>query len=141
MEKIEVYHKVIGKGRPRFVRRGQYVSTYTPKETGEYEKKIKEVYLYGKHKKFENEPLKVKIMAYYKPPESMSKRKKEELIKKHHWRYKKPDIDNIAKVVCDALNGVAYNDDKQIAMLFITKQYGEEDKIVIEIDELGVQNI
>lgn len=139
MEKIEVLGKVIGKGRPRFTSRGKYVSTYTPKTTRDYEKKIKEIYLYQKCKKFENTPLKIKITAYYKPPESISEKKKKELM--GAWRDKKPDIDNIAKIVCDALNGVAYKDDNQIALMLVAKLYGEEDKLTVEIDELGVQDI
>ncbi|MEQ2712194.1 RusA family crossover junction endodeoxyribonuclease, partial [Hominisplanchenecus faecis] len=39
---------------------------------------------------------------------------------------KKPDSDNIAKVVLDALNGIAYHDDTQIIKLTITKAYKEE---------------
>lgn len=34
----------------------------------------------------------------------------------------KPDIDNLAKSVLDALNGVAYADDAQIVSLTVTKQ-------------------
>ena len=136
---MEVLGKVIGKGRPRFTRRGSYVTTYTPRDTQKYEEKIKEVYLYQECKKFENDPLKIKITAYYKPPESISQKKKKELI--GTWRDKKPDIDNIAKIVCDALNGVAYKDDNQIALMLVAKLYGEEDKLIVEIDELGVQDI
>ena len=39
---------------------------------------------------------------------------------------KKPDADNIGKVVLDALNGIAYEDDKQVIELRVSKQYSEE---------------
>lgn len=36
---------------------------------------------------------------------------------------KKPDIDNLVKVVLDGLNGLAYKDDKQIVALEAAKGY------------------
>ena len=38
---FEVKGKICGKGRPRFVRRGQFVQTYTPDTTANYENLIK----------------------------------------------------------------------------------------------------
>lgn len=50
---------------------------------------------------------------------------------------KKPDIDNITKVVLDALNKVAYEDDTQIVEVASIKRWATEDKLVVVIDELG----
>jgi len=36
----------------------------------------------------------------------------------------RPDIDNIAKLILDALNGVAYNDDGQVTTQVLHKRYG-----------------
>jgi len=38
---------------------------------------------------------------------------------------KRPDLDNLCKLVCDALNGVAYRDDSQIICAILRKQFGE----------------
>ncbi len=48
----------------------------------------------------------------------------------------KPDTDNIAKVVCDALNGVAYHDDKQITSLTVDKVWADDgiERVEIEIE-------
>ena len=47
---------------------------------------------------------------------------------------KKPDVDNIAKVICDVLNGIAYHDDTQIVSLNVSKVYTEtEPKILVGI--------
>ena len=47
---------------------------------------------------------------------------------------KKPDADNIAKIICDALNDVAYKDDTQVVMLTIIKKYAiEEPKVRVSI--------
>ena len=48
---------------------------------------------------------------------------------------KKPDIDNIAKIVLDAMNKFAFKDDTQITKLEVEKKYGNEEKIVIKIEE------
>ncbi|WP_332834903.1 RusA family crossover junction endodeoxyribonuclease [Clostridium perfringens] len=41
---------------------------------------------------------------------------------------KKPDVDNIAKIILDSLNGVAYKDDSQIVDIRIIKKYTEDDE-------------
>ena len=46
----------------------------------------------------------------------------------------KPDADNIAKAVCDALNGIAYKDDKQINCLTVDKVWADDEIERIEID-------
>ena len=46
----------------------------------------------------------------------------------------KPDADNLAKFVLDALNGVYYKDDSQIYYLCIEKKYGDEDSVRVNIE-------
>jgi Holliday junction resolvase RusA-like endonuclease len=48
----------------------------------------------------------------------------------------KPDCDNIAKIVCDALNGIAYKDDSQIFDVKISKVYGVDEKLIVKISYL-----
>ena len=38
----------------------------------------------------------------------------------------KPDVDNVAKIVMDSLNELAYLDDRQVNFLSIRKQYCNE---------------
>ena len=47
---------------------------------------------------------------------------------------KKPDLDNVAKIVCDALNGVAYKDDAQVVKLTVHKRYSERPEVAVEIE-------
>ena len=49
---------------------------------------------------------------------------------------KKPDIDNIAKIICDGLNGVAYKDDAQIIYLAVMKRYAEEGSVRVKMWEV-----
>jgi Holliday junction resolvase RusA-like endonuclease len=46
---------------------------------------------------------------------------------------KKPDIDNVLKIVLDALNGVAYKDDSKVVSVSGKKIYSDEPKLVIEM--------
>ena len=49
---------------------------------------------------------------------------------------KKPDADNIAKIILDSLNGLAYKDDSQVSALMVLKDYGTENKIIVELEEV-----
>lgn len=60
----------------------------------------------------------------------------ENLVKTMYLRCKKPDIDNIAKVILDALNGIAYRDDTQVVSLSCQKQYAEEARVEVEIESM-----
>lgn len=71
------------------------------------------------------QPVAVRIEAVYGIPKSYSKKKRERALNGELAPTKKPDADNIAKVVCDALNGVAYVDDTQVIDLRVFKRFGE----------------
>ena len=49
---------------------------------------------------------------------------------------KKPDTDNIAKIILDSLNGIAYHDDAQIVRLTVQKSYSREPRVLVEISEV-----
>lgn len=120
---MEVVFRVIGeiqtKQRPRATTIGGYARIYTPKTTLNYENYIKECYLNSAKKQhFGNKPINVFISASFKAPKELSKYG--ESVKLFACM-KHKDIDNIAKIVCDALNGVAYDDDKQIVNLTTQK--------------------
>jgi Holliday junction resolvase RusA-like endonuclease len=53
--------------------------------------------------------------------------------------YKKKDVDNLAKAILDALNGLAYPDDRQVSQLHIFKQ--PADKIGATITLELVENL
>lgn len=127
--------KAIGKGRPRF---NFYTkTTYTPEKTRIYEKRIREEFWkqYSLSDCYQEEPIECRIRALYSIPKSYSKRKKLDLIGKPYEH--KPDCDNIAKAILDALNNLAYRDDNQIIKLSVEKFYtDEEDSIEITIGGL-----
>ena len=110
-----------GKERPRFTQNGE---TYTPKKTKDYEKLVAWAYQCEAHGAKFTGTIRVDIAAIYPVPHSWSKRKQEEAIDNRILPMVKPDWDNIGKIVCDALNGIAYTDDAAITDATVCKRYG-----------------
>ena len=128
---FEILGKPIGKQRPRLSRYG----TYTPTKTKNYEELVR----YNFKNKYKNftpleGALEATIYAIFEVPKSYSKKKKAELLAKTFTYTHKPDTDNIAKIILDSLNGVAYKDDSQIVQLKVCKLYGEQEKVVVGLD-------
>ena len=130
---FEIIGEPQGKGRPRFSTRGGFVKTYTPEKTASYENFVKVCYLNKyKGKKLDGEII-AEIIAYFSIPKSLSKKKRSEAIEGKIKPTKKPDTDNIAKTILDSLNGIAFEDDKQVVALLVKKLYGEEAKVVVTL--------
>lgn len=124
----------IGKGRPRVTRFG----TYTPPKTREYEAKIRKAYLDAGLPVRATEDSKIPLMLsarfVFPIPKSVSKKKRIEMIDKHHVN--RPDTDNCLKAILDALNGVAFPDDSAVSLIYGEKKYGEYPHIDITIMEV-----
>lgn len=113
--------------------------TYTPKQTTEYEKLIRASYTAVSKIFFEKDtPLIISIIALFSIPKSVSQKTKNLMLKGDILPTKKPDSDNIIKIVLDALNGVCYHDDAQICSIHFEKKYAEipATKIIIKEIEL-----
>ena len=132
---ITIPGKPVGKARPRFRGAGFKVITYTPPATKKYEKEVARIYKQSAGVLYTNIPLRVRILAKFPIPESWSKKNKEKALKVEIKPNKKPDLDNIAKIILDGLNGVAYTDDKQVTSLEIEKVYSDTPCVVVYIAE------
>lgn len=133
-----VYGNPQGKGRARTVR-NKYtgkVHSFTPEKTQNYEDLIRWAYRDAGGKYFGEQPLRIDIAAYFPIPQSFSKTKRKQAFIGVLKPTKKPDCDNIIKVVLDALNGVAYHDDKQVTGVSCIKFYAETGFLSIQIQEL-----
>ena len=131
---FEVPGKITGKGRPRV---NSYTGiVYTPTKTKDYESLIEQYFLlkYPRFKQIEQRT-KVSIIAYFDIPKSTKKSDIAEMLNNEISPTKKPDIDNIVKIVLDAMNKFAFKDDIQITKLEVEKKYGNEEKIVVKIEE------
>ena len=133
----------MGKQRPKFSRQGQFVKTYTPQKTVNYETYVKQCFLmkYQEYTPFEDKLI-VRIQAHFPIPKSFSKKKREQAVMGMLKPTKKPDCDNIAKIVLDSLNGLAFIDDKQVVTLIVTKEYCEIPRVDVSISDFegGLNN-
>ena len=119
-----------GKARPVVTKHG----AFTPKKTVAYENLVKMAFVekYPAHVPLEG-AVRVHIYASFQPPKSASKKKLRQMLAHLIKPLVKPDLDNIAKGVCDALNGIAWNDDKQITDLYVGKRYDENPRVEVDI--------
>ena len=127
--------KPIGKQRPRVTTRGGFARAYTPKETVEYENRIRTSYRCISGGKLSG-PVFASIEGIFPIPKSASKKEKELMLSGSIPYTKKPDCDNIAKSVLDALNTIAYDDDSQVCKLMVSKTYGEIPKVNVYLEEI-----
>lgn len=113
-----------GKARPRFVKATGH--TYTLQKTKDYEKAVAWAYKTVGGEMFSG-AVRIVIGAYFKIP----KRGVQGLLRP----LKRPDVDNITKIILDGLNGVAYKDDKQVVSLSICKFYGDP-RVEVSVEEM-----
>ena len=130
--------KPTGKGRPRFKRVGNFVQTYTPANTAENDKLVRLKFQNAGGVITEN-PVKVEIVAFFTPPKSTRKRDRVEMLANRILPEKKPDVDNIAKIILDALNGIAYKDDSQVVDLSVKKCFAAEARVYVHIEEIDMR--
>ena len=131
---FEVIGDIKGKARPRV---NTYTcKAYTPTNSKDYELLVKQYFKikYPRFVPLENR-LAVKIIATFKVPKTTTKKDREQIEKGLISPTKKPDIDNIVKIILDALNQMAFKDDTQITKLEVEKVYGEEEKVYVAIEE------
>ena len=122
----------VGKGRPRFTRSGH---AYTPARTRAAERQIAiaaRSRMAGKPPA--SIPLRVSVTAVFPIPKSWPKAKREAAEAGTLAPTVKPDVDNIAKLV-DALNGIVFEDDRQIVELSVLKAYGPEPSLSFVVQE------
>jgi len=128
-----------GKARPRVVRNHGISRTFTPEKTVNYENLVQLEY----ERQCSGDPLQgaveARIVAYFKIPKSVSKRRRAVLISGMVRHTNKPDADNLAKIICDALNRFAFADDSAISDLSVQKRYGEIPRVEVTLTEVEEQ--
>ena len=133
---IVVEGTIRGKQRPRFnTKTGR---AFTSSQTINYENWIKQCYI-NQSNKLLNGPIRARIEIYYSVPKSYfkTKRKIEAIKDGIDYPMKKPDADNIAKIVLDSLNKIAYEDDKQVVELTVIKRWTfDNERIEFEVEEI-----
>ena len=126
---FEIPGKPFAKQRPRFSRQGG--RTYTPAATVSFERTVGQIALPHFPEPLEG-AVKVTIWATFEPAKSWSKKKTAEHLGRSHTQ--RPDLDNVAKAICDGLNRIAFADDGQIAEISVRKVWGPEARTVVTVE-------
>jgi Holliday junction resolvase RusA-like endonuclease len=110
---------------------------YSSNKTVAYETLVKEMFV-AAYPEFMplTTPVDVEIDARFGVPTSVSKKRQYAMIMGEIPPQKKPDWDNIAKIICDALNGIAWRDDKQIRNGSVCRKYSECPRVYVTIREI-----
>lgn len=134
-----------GKARPRVTRFG----TYTPAKTHKYEDLVRYIATKSYDKTPVSTPVQVEIRAFFGVPKSYSKKRKKACLNNEELPTKKPDVDNIVKIILDGLNPKVktnkithkkevvvpgfYEDDKQVWLILVDKRYSEEPRVEVKL--------
>ena len=124
----------VPQGRPRVTRTGH---AYYDEKTKAYREKVKQC----AEMAMENEkPLEGALALFvdceFPVPDSWPKYKKQAALN-GQWHTSHKDLDNVVKNALDAISGICFEDDKQVALLLAAKHYSNETKTKITIFELS----
>lgn len=124
---FEVRGRVVGSARPRVTKFG----TYIPQKTRDYRNRIRGAFMEAGGMR-RSGPVIVHVYVFRELPRSRPKRVESEP------DTFKPDVDNVAKNVLDALNGIAWDDDSQVVELLVRKypRTREPERVVVSISSL-----
>jgi Holliday junction resolvase RusA-like endonuclease len=128
---FEVVGNPIALKRHRTVKKGKFTGTYDPSEGDKADFLIKS--MENKPTVPYNEPLYVSLTFFFRRPKAHLNSKGALKPKSPIWHTGTPDADNLAKFVCDALNGMFWYDDRCISELHVRKLYSICPRVKIRI--------
>ena len=137
---FEVIGKVKAKQSVKFANMGGFMKKYTPADVKSYANWVKlsfmQKYPEWNVNNFKDKQLTCEIDIDILIPKSFSKKKQDLAAGGFIRPTVKPDCDNIAKNIDDAMNGIVFPDDKQIVTLVIRKWYSNSEKVKITVSEI-----
>ena len=116
-----VYGQAVPKARARVPNEGH---AYTPDDTAAWERSVQIQAMRYRPKEPLDGPVMVAMAFYLKRP----KRSKDDQLPDV-----KPDWDNLAKAICDALSGMFWTNDSRIVDGIVSKRYGEPPRVELFI--------
>lgn len=126
---LRVYGFPIAQGRPRaFKTPSGHVRVFDPSNSRDWKRTVQGQLLTVKPPTLLLGPLRVSLVFSLPRPTSLPKR----VI----FCVKRPDIENLAKAILDAMTAVIYRDDAQIVELHVRKEYSAEPGVLIRVEEL-----
>lgn len=135
---FEIPGQPVAKGRARAYRRGNHIAHYTPKKTANYESLVKLSAAQAmKGKELIDGPVKLTVTLLFQIPASWSKVKQAAAAQDEIRPTVKPDCSNILKAIEDSLNGIVWQDDKQVVELTVSKYYSNMPGAYVSITEIS----
>ncbi len=144
--RFEIDGVPISKARPRFARRGKFVTTYDPQHN---EKMLfRDKLTLALQEAFNSDDKEIVMEAsnlalgrfyemsvsFHMPiPKSATQAKRNALLWGLEEHCTKPDLDNLTKWLWDCCNGIFFADDMHIYLLKCTKRYANKPKTIIDI--------
>ncbi len=134
---FEVRGVPVGQGRARMARVGRGVRAYTDEKTRRASASFLAQALPYKPDKPLEGALRLRLRFVFPVPASYSKKRRERCLVGLEWPAKRPDLDNLEKLVKDSLNGVFYRDDSQVCYVVKAKQYGGVARTFVDLETMG----
>lgn len=127
---LRVYGLPVPQGRPRATVRAGHAHVYERREDKDWKAVVKAQVIAALMADPRGMPwdgaLSLSLRFHLARPASLPR--------KVVYHVKKPDADNLAKAVKDAMTGLVYRDDSQIVALMVSKVYGDQPGVAIDAE-------
>lgn len=133
MIEFTVYGEPVAQGRPRFTTRGGKTRAYDPGKSSDYKDYVSLAATQHAPETLLEGPLYLEVNVFRPIPKSFSKKKAAEAENGLVLPVTKPDIDNYAKGIKDALKGILWVDDSQVTDTLLKKRYSSKPRIEIKV--------
>lgn len=128
----------VAQGRPRFSSKARFTRPYDPAKSRKYKDYVRRVAQEYAPQEPLTGQLQVEIYVYKPSLKSFSKKKAEQAEQKILRPITKPDVDNYAKGIKDALNKIIWKDDSQVVDLRVQKFYSKNPRVEIRVKEIEI---
>lgn len=135
--KIIVPGEPVPQGRPRFSTKNGFKGAFDPEKSRTYKEQVRSIAKEKNPVTAMAGAIRMTVDIYRTIPRSWPKKKQRLAEQGKLLPTSRPDVDNYAKSIQDALSGVVYEDDSQVVRLTVTKQYGTEPRAEIEVEEVN----
>lgn len=108
--------------------------SYLPQKTADFQKLVAWEYVRQGGENFGKSAISIVLNIGIRIPKSYSKKKQAALL--NQICTEKPDCSNVLKAVEDGLQGVAFDNDKQVVFVSLSKRWTDESCIVLKVEPI-----